>query len=78
MGQTKSGSKTLYDANKFEDRDVARHGAAGAPPWRQTRGWGLYASAWLPGLPPWGPAGLSPKERRGAAFLCAHHLQEGP
>ena len=77
-GQTKSGSKPFNDELHFEHRDVARHGAAGAPPWSQAQGWGSFASTWWPGLSPWGPAGPSPKERRGAAFPWAHHLQEGP
>ncbi|KAK0147792.1 Craniofacial development protein 2 [Merluccius polli] len=41
-------------------------------------GWGSGASAWWPGLYPWGPAGHSPKQRRGTPFLPAHHQQEGP
>ncbi|GAA6112047.1 gastrula zinc finger protein XlCGF7.1-like [Tachysurus ichikawai] len=55
--------------------DVARYGATGAPPWSQARSWGSHASAWWPGLTPRGPAGLSPKERRGADLPWAHHLQ---
>ena len=78
MGQTKSGSKNPYGKIQFKDRDVARYGAAGAPPWSQARGRGSYASAWWPGLSPRGPAGLSPKERRGTVFPWAHHLQEEP
>ncbi|KAL0182650.1 hypothetical protein M9458_022025, partial [Cirrhinus mrigala] len=34
----------------------------------QAWGWGSYASVWWPGLTPRGPAGLSPKKRRGAAL----------
>ncbi|KAK0145690.1 hypothetical protein N1851_015412 [Merluccius polli] len=48
---------------------LARTWVTGAPPWSQAGGWGSRASAWWPGLYPWGPAGHSPKRRRGTPFL---------
>lgn len=77
-GQTKSGSEDSYGQCQNKDRDVARYGAAGAPPWSQAWGWGSQASAWWSGLFPRGPTGLSPKGRRGPALLWIHHLQRGP
>ncbi|GAA6082658.1 vascular endothelial growth factor receptor 1-like [Tachysurus ichikawai] len=77
-GPDKDRFKTPYEKNKNEVCDVARYGATGAPPWSQARCWGSHASAWWPGLTPKGPAGLSPKERRGADLPWAHHLQEEP
>ena len=74
-GQTKSSSKTPYEKEKTKDSDVARYGGTGASPWSQVRGWGTCASAWWPDLCPRGPAGLSPKERRGSNLLWAHHPQ---
>ena len=65
------------ERSKIKDVYVARTGVTGAPPWSQAWGWGSQASAWWPGLRPWGPAGLSPKERRGPALQWTHHLQEG-
>ena len=79
-GQTKGGSKkTPYDEqNKWSCVSLARTWVTGAPPWSQAWGWGSGASAWWPGLYPWGPAGHSPKRLRGTPFPPAHHQQEGP
>ena len=72
LGVTKSGSTDPYDLSDQKDYDIAQYGAAGAAPWSQAWGWGLYASTWWPGLCPWDTAGLS----RGSALLQAHHLQK--
>ena len=76
--QTKRGSKTHHiETQQWSPAALAWTRVTGAPPWSQAQGWGSMASAWWPGLFPWGPAGLSPKKQGGTPFQRAHHLQEG-
>ncbi|XP_055004293.1 solute carrier family 22 member 4-like isoform X2 [Boleophthalmus pectinirostris] len=70
--QPKNGSEVPYDELHTEASYVARIGVTGASPWSQSWGGCSPASAWWPGLPPRGPAALSPKERRGAVLTWAH------
>ena len=77
-GQTKSGSEAPYDEKKNKASYVAKTGVTGAPPWSQAWGGRSTASVWWPGLSPQGPAGHSPKERRGAVLPWTHHPQEDP
>ena len=69
----------LYDEQKqWSKVSLARTRVTGAPLWSQAWRWGSEASAWWPGLCPWGPAGLSPKGKHGPPLPWIHRLQEGP
>ena len=77
--QTKCSSEDPYEEeNLWFGVSLARTRVTGAAPRSQARGWGSLASAWWPGLFPRGPAGHSPKKRRGTLLQQAHPPQEGP
>ena len=73
-GQTKGSSENPDDEqDNWIFVSLARTRVTGAPPWSQAWGWGSEASAWWPGLHPWGPAGHSPKKGHGTPLPQTHH-----